>query len=85
MPDRGVARQRLHVLDVAFYRHFEQRPLYAAMLVTERDFEIARQAVALLPPVTAHDAGVVSAAQLARDYRIMLRALHPAQRGNDRG
>ena len=37
MADRGVARERLHVVDGALVRAADERPLHAAVLVAERD------------------------------------------------
>src|SRR5438552_10816152 len=40
MADRGVARERLHVVDGALVRAAGERPLHAAVLVAERDLQV---------------------------------------------
>ena len=40
MADRGVARERLHVVDGALVRAADERPLHAAVLVAERDLQV---------------------------------------------
>src|SRR5438874_4912581 len=40
MADRGVARERLHVVDGALVRAAGERALHAAVLVAERDLQV---------------------------------------------
>ena len=56
MPDRGVARERLHVVDGALVRATDEHPLHAAVLVTERYLQMKDVlAVALKAEVSGLD------------------------------